>query len=679
MLELKAPVIASVLKQIRHQWNRLTTLPGTIVVPLAIGMTSVAITGGLLGVRYMGWLQPLELVAYDQLVRWRPDAPPDPRLLVVAITEADIRAEKRWPLPDQTVASLLQRLQAYQPTVIGLDLHRDIPNAPGTQALASQLQQPNVIAITKIGDTEDEGVPPPANLPDTQIGFNDILTDPDGIVRRSLLFADTETTTLYSFSLQLALAYLRDKDIRPKPGRSNPDHLQLAEAEFIPWESTSGPYQTIDARGYQGLLTYRTRRNLARQVTLSQVLKGDIDPSWVKGKVVLIGTTARSAKDDFLTPYSAGEPENPAMPGVIIHAQMVSEILSAALDGQPLVWVWSNWMESGWIGVWVGVGASLAWSIRHPLGLAAAVMLATALVLGGSYSIFLLQGWVPIATPLVGLMVAATGVVSYRAQQAHRQQQMMMKLLGQNTSPEIATALWKSRDRLLRSGKLPGQRLVATMMFTDIKEFSTISEQMPPEHLLEWLNEYLSTITQEVHANQGIINKFTGDGMLAVFGVPINRTTPIAVSQDAQLAVSCALAMGQRLTELNWDWKDRGLPIIQMRVGIFTGPIVAGSLGGKDRLEYGVIGDSVNIAARLEGYDKSRHDSSEVCRILIARETLEHLQGKFAVEHWGPVALKGKHQLVDVYRVLGYATQDSPVRVTRNKSIDGSIEAIERI
>jgi class 3 adenylate cyclase len=219
------------------------------------------------------------------------------------------------------------------------------------------------------------------------------------------------------------------------------------------------------------------------------------------------------------------------------------------------------------------------------------------------------------------------------------------------------------------------------MLFTDIKDFSTISESMSPENLLEWLNEYLSAITQEVIAKHGIINKFTGDGMLAVFGVPINRTASIEVSEDARLAVECALAMRERLEQLNEDWQRRGLPTAQMRVGIFTGPIVAGSLGGRDRLEYGVIGDSVNTAARLESYEKTRQ--SEVCRILIAHETLIHLQNRFEVEPWGPLALKGKQHMVDVYRVLGYATNvPEAVAVSMNTQespIQGNIKPTNAI
>jgi adenylate cyclase len=123
------------------------------------------------------------------------------------------------------------------------------------------------------------------------------------------------------------------------------------------------------------------------------------------------------------------------------------------------------------------------------------------------------------------------------------------------------------------------------------------------------------------------------------------------VGEYARCAVACALAMGDRLKELNQDWKSRGLPVVQIRIGIYTGPVMVGSLGGKERLEYGVIGDSVNIAARLESCEKERQLTD--CRILIARETLIHLQDQFQVEAWGALQLKGKRHSVEVYRVLG--------------------------
>lgn len=297
------------------------------------------------------------------------------------------------------------------------------------------------------------------------------------------------------------------------------------------------------------------------------------------------------------------------------------------------------------------IGGTLAWYARHPFVLAIGSGVMFVVVFASGFYLLLRSGWVPVAAPAIGLLLTGASVVTYRAYQAQQQQQMVMKLLGQNTSPEIADALWKSRDRLLKDGKLPGEKRLATILFTDLKDFSTISEQMPPEVLMEWLNEYLTVLTEEVRAHHGIINKFTGDGIMAVFGVPIPSYDQKAIATDARNAVCCSLAFSERLKQLNQDWKQRGLPVVQMRVGIFTGPVVVGSLGSKNRMEYGIIGDSVNVASRLESVEKERQ--FDICRILIAKETLDFLEDDFLVEPWGPLVLKGKNKTVDVYRVIG--------------------------
>jgi adenylate cyclase len=216
--------------------------------------------------------------------------------------------------------------------------------------------------------------------------------------------------------------------------------------------------------------------------------------------------------------------------------------------------------------------------------------------------------------------------------------------------------LWKNRDRLLDSGKLPWQTVTATVLFTDLKGFSTVSEKMSSQALMVWLNEYLSAMTEEVVKHQGIVNKFTGDGVVAVFGLPVPRKHLKDIARDARNAVACALAMGDRLAELNSQWQERGLPAAQMRVGIFTGLVTAGSLGGKERLEYGVIGDTVNSASRLESCEKHRQDG--ICRVLIAKETLVYLQGKFKVESWGELKLRGKEKPVEVFLISGYNNPD---------------------
>lgn len=635
-----ASAIAKLSDHVITLWSEFT---GVKVVAIA----TLTLSGLVLGMRHLGGLEPLELLAFDQMMRLRPDLGQDPRLLVVGITEQDIRRQKRVFQSDLVVAELLKKLQQYQPRVIGLDLYRDIPFEPGRRELVAELQQPNVIAIRNIDDIY--GTPAPPEITAERVGFNDFPIDPDGVLRRNTLFADSENNSvLFSFSLQVALAYLQGEGISPQASEIN-NYLQLNKAVFVPLKDNSGPYKT-NYGGYEVMLNYRGV-DVARQVTLSQVLDGKIEPQWVKDKIVLIGSTAPSLKDNFATPYSPGLKQNYKMAGVIVHAQMVSQLLDAAKGDRPLFWFWPEWAQKLWIVGWVLVAGILAWWLRHPLVLSLGVGVSVVILFGTSFYLFSQQGWIPLSAPALGFLLTTGLVITYRSYEAQQQQQMVMKLLGQNTSPEIAIALWKGRSSLLKSGKLPGVKLTATMMFTDLRNFSTISEQMPPEALLEFLNELLDVITHEVLVRQGVINKFTGDGIMAAFGVPIDSAhKPDEISKDAQRAVDCALAMSEALKKLNVMWQSRGLQPIQMRVGIYTGQVVVGSLGGKDRLEYGIIGDSVNIASRLESSAKERQPSH--CRILIGHETLVHLEDQFVVESWGAMELKGKNQMVDVYLVM---------------------------
>jgi CHASE2 domain-containing sensor protein len=642
---LRTPVGISTLRQWLKKWPDLN---GRQVVATATIFCSIF----LLTVTQWGLLQPRELVVYDRMMRWQPVLEADSRLLVVEITEEDIRAFNRWPLSDKTIAQLIEKLSKFEPAVIGLDIYRDIRYEPGSQQLQQQFQEhDNIIAIQTLGNGETTQIAAPLGIPAERVGFNDsLIADPDGVIRRNLLFAETEAGNFYSFSLQLALKYLLDQEIYPENSPTNPDEILWGKAQFLPLKKTDGGYQTIEDKGYQQLLNYRSPRNIAPTVSITQVLYGQIQSSWIKDKIILIGTTAPSAKDIFLTPYSPTEKNNPRMPGVLIHAHMVSQIIDAVKGTRPLFKFWPQWIEILWMIAWVLLGATLGMWSRNPMILGLGMPLLLGLLISFSYLCFLRYQWIPVVTPILGLLITTGLAIAYRAFRAQRQQQMMMRLLGQNTSPQIAKALWDHRDSLLSDGILPGQRLIATMLFTDIKNFSTVSEQMSPEQLMVWLNEYLGSLTQCIQTHHGIINKFTGDGIMAAFGVPIAQKTKMEIAQNAREAVCCALEFGEQLQRLNLDWKKRGLPNIQMRVGIFTGPIVAGSLGGKERLEYGLLGDSVNIASRLESCYKDRQSS--LCRVLIAQQTLQYIEGEFEVESWGPLPLKGKRQLVNVYQVL---------------------------
>ncbi|ASC70748.1 adenylate-guanylate cyclase domain protein [Halomicronema hongdechloris C2206] len=647
-------------------WSRclrrpVLTPPGGDGV-MVVAIASLAITAAVAGLNHWGWLQFLEMQAYDQLLRleWRLRVGPqgrvfhDERLLIVGIDEADITNLGEFPISDRVLAQALAKLQRHRPRAIGLDLYRPTPQGEGHAALQRQLNTPNLVAITKLGDDLTPGVLPPAGVPEDRIGFNDVVVDPDGVVRRNLYIGvapnsptDPDVAVYYSLALRLAILYLGQT---PQASPSHPEAMVLAAATFRPLHYYSGGYQTIDDRGYQVLLDYHSPRTPAQIVSLQEVLADEVGAERIRDRIVLIGSVAPSLRDLFYTPYSASQTSQHQMAGVVLHAQMVSQILDAAQGDGALIWTWPLWGEHLWYLVWAIAGGAAVWPLHRPLVLALVQLfwlLGLSLIALGAV---INQGWIPVVAPALATVSSSGTVLAYQAQRSYRQRQMMQSLLGQNTSPAIAQALWENRDRLLRSGKLPGQRLTATLMFTDIRNFSSLAEVTAPEALLERLNDYLSAMTDEVQRHGGIVNKFTGDGLLAVFGVPIAHTQVDDIAHDAQSAVDCALQMARRLEQLNQHWQGQGLAPLEMRVGIFTGPVVVGSLGGSTRLEYGIIGDSVNIAARLESLDKTRQSSS--CRILIGEATQQYLNSGVPLEHWGAFPLKGRQQTVRVFRVV---------------------------
>jgi adenylate cyclase len=197
--------------------------------------------------------------------------------------------------------------------------------------------------------------------------------------------------------------------------------------------------------------------------------------------------------------------------------------------------------------------------------------------------------------------------------------------------------------------------LSATVLFTDFRNFSTVSENLQPTEVMEWINDYMQSLAQPIEARGGFINKYMGDAIMAVFGFPMALTADADIKKDAANAVRCALDMRTQLCRLNTEWQKLGRSPVQMRVGIFSGPAVAGCIGSTDRLEFTVMGDTVNTAARLESFDKD-YAASDVCRILIGHSTFELVDGKFATEFVQTIELKGKSRKTSIYRVLTEST-----------------------
>jgi adenylate cyclase len=237
-----------------------------------------------------------------------------------------------------------------------------------------------------------------------------------------------------------------------------------------------------------------------------------------------------------------------------------------------------------------------------------------------------------------------------------------MKLYSRQVSKEIAESIWENRDSFLDGQRPLAQKLVVTVLFTDLKGFSTISEEMEPARLYVWLNSYLGAMAKVIQDHGGVVKQFAGDGILSLFGVPVPHTTRSQHASDAAAAVKCALAMGWRLVELERGWRETGLPAVSMRAGIYTGEAAAGSLGSDDRFEYAVVGDIVNTASRLESYDKTFADPDLLpnrCRILIGAPTHDLLDGAFVTREIGLLEVKGKANKVAVFQVLEMTESDA--------------------
>jgi CHASE2 domain-containing sensor protein len=383
-------------------------------LPLAF-FSSLIVSLILVLIRLSGGLQPLELQAFDQLMRLRPQEQPDSRLLVVTVTDQDIQAQgqepRRGSLSDKYLNLLLTKLEQYQPAAIGLDIYRDFSVSANQPELAKRMQQSNsLIAICKRADPEYDptGISPPPEIPEARLGFSDFVEDDDGVLRRHLLAMtpnpiSSSCTPAYAFSTRLAFLYLQSRGIIAK-FTPNWD-LKLANKTYRQFHNRIGGYQSIDAQGSQILLNYRFSPSveaIAPQVTMSQVLNGQINPNALKNRIILIGVTSNSSSDYWSTPY--GKNPSQVVPGILIQAQMVSQMISAALDNRPFLWVWTQGGEICWIWCWSLTGGLLAWYVRKIADLGIAVIIAVATLSGFCFFLLTQGGWIPLVPSMLSLV-----------------------------------------------------------------------------------------------------------------------------------------------------------------------------------------------------------------------------------------------------------------------------------
>ena len=596
--------------------------------------------------RLSGLLQGWEWAVYDQFLRLRPREEPDDRIVIVGLTEEDYRRQGQLVFPDAIYAQLLEKLKAQNPRAIGLDIYRSQPVEPGHEDLLRVFEStPNLIGIQKVsGDSERETVDPPPVLKEKgQVGANDNILDADNKVRRGLLTvanANAPDQWVPGFAMNLAARYLDGEGIGIEIAEGTDNWWQLGDVVFRDIGANEGGYIRTETGDYQILLNYRSSPRPFDQVSLTDVLENNIPEDWASDRLVLIGAVGESANDAFFTPYSTGLIGLPeAMPGVEIHAHLTSQIISAVLDNRSLMGSWPEPLEGLWIFFWSGVGASIAWTIRHLGGnhwragqRLAYIVLAAVGLLGGSYLALVGSWWIPVVPPLLALTGSTVAIVAYIARSAGD----IRKTFGRYLTDEVVANLLENPEGL----KMGGERRKITILTSDLRGFTALSERLPPERVVKILNFYLGYMADVITHYQGTIDEFMGDGILVLFGAPTVR------EDDPRRAIACSIAMQQAMTEVNAQMRKWDLPDLEMGIGINTGEVVVGNIGSEKRTKYGVVGSQVNLTYRIESYTTGG-------QILVPEVTLKEAGEDIRIDGQKEVSPKGVTRPITIYEISG--------------------------
>ena len=368
--------------------------------------------------RLSGILQTLELESFDNFLSLRPPESVDTRVVIVGIDEDDIKFVGGFPVPDNRLAKMLRILQTYKPRVIGLDIFKDPTSNPGRAELARAFKEiPDIIGTEVALNLEEAlNVEPPPELPPDRVGFADYTLDSDGKPRRTILAGRTYTEELkYSLPLRLAQVYLRSKGIGFHQGTRSYDPISFGSVELPRFLPNSGGYVRADAHGNQVLLNFRSNRQPFRTVSLRDVLTEKVDPSWVRDRIVLVGMTASSVKDKYITSavkrtlytsifqHKASSNEYQWLYGVEIHAHVTSQIISKVLDGRPFISVWPNDWQYLWISVWGSLGIALGLFLQSPWKALLSIGVASICLVGICYLFLVLGCWIPVVPTLLAL------------------------------------------------------------------------------------------------------------------------------------------------------------------------------------------------------------------------------------------------------------------------------------
>ena len=552
-----------------------------------------------------------------------PLSPPHPRIVLIGIGEETLDAfPYRSPVDRSFLAGVVEALSRADVAAIGLDLLFDQPTEPAKDAAlqaAMRHSSAPVVALAVGPETPME----PARARFLQEFLASVPTGTGNLSRE--IFDDTVRM-----------------HVPVHPGSGAPSFpVMLARILGVP--TPVEPFPIAWRRAAEGPVG---------PLYPAQAL-AFLPPDWLRGRVALVGSL-QPGIDEHRTQASAFVPRSY---GMEIHAQVLAQLLDGR--ARPGETAWREVLAIAGLAT-LGVLAGLRFAGQRMLLALAALSLAWLAVA----VIVVRQGappW-PALPPVFAAGIAGGGARAWRGRAERRDRAALRQLFSRFLAAPVADALIEDRELFLAGGRPRPQELTATVLFSDVAGFTAICESLPPEPLVAWLDRYIDAMVPLVAAHGGVVLRFVGDGILAAFGVPVPRRDPGAIAADAQSAARCALAMEQAMAALNAAWRAEGMPEAGLRIGIHTGPMVAGSLGHGERMEYCLLGDTANVGARLEQLGKEHGGVGPgSCTIMVGEPTWRLLDGSVRGVRVGELSLRNRRATLAAWRIDSGAAAAQPV------------------
>ncbi|MFZ9736822.1 MAG: CHASE2 domain-containing protein [Prochlorotrichaceae cyanobacterium] len=640
----------SLWKKVQSLGQRHSVVQSLIIIPIVAG---TMIAGSEVGV-----FRVLEWSLTDQFYSLslpRKSSDTLQRFALVTIDESDITAVQKWPMTDEVMLRLFENIFRQQPRVVGMDIYRDLPVEPGH----AQLQQffattPNLFGIEQV--KEPTIAPPPVLAAKGQVSASDSLIDRDGVIRRGLVqLRDEEGRAVEGFGAYAALRYLEGEDIHLDLIDRARNSYRLGEVRFFPLTGKNVLYTPEEIDNTQILIHYSAHLEQFPNISLWDVINNKIPDHFFTDRIVLVGSKAPSLNDNYRTPFNNGFGQKAQlMPGVVIYANMAAHLIDTALNDRPFLQRPVASLDYSWLIFWTSYGtfAGVLY-VRYRWSTLSLLILGIAIAVGTAYLLFL-QGWVillftPILALIISTLASALASLWYRLNQSYQTLAQQRDLLQQANETlkhlndkysrfvpfDYIRFLGKESILDLELGDHTSRKMA--IMFSDIRNFTSISESMTPQKTFDFVNGYLQKVSPEIRNYDGIVVKFMGDSILSIF--PSNTDN----------CLKAAIAKQRKLAEYNVELKAQGLRPIEIGIGIHVGNLMLGIIGEESRMQGDVLSDAVNLASRLESLTK-RYGAS----IIISGDTLLDLEypDQYRTRLLDQVIVKGRSQPISIFEVL---------------------------